>query len=775
MAPNALTASLWLVAAAAMALAVSLWMQKAMPARRLLAALSVAMAVWCFGYGAELGSDTLAQMDFWTAVQYPGIVAIPPLWLLATLRYTRTRRLANPWKVAPVFVVSVLVLVAVWTNRWHHLFYAATSVVREGDYYLQLLVPGPLYFVWLVYAWGVVMLGIAVLVRHLIVARRAFATNLVLLIVSGLVPLLVGIARAMGGSMFGVLDPTPFGFAPTVALLAVLLSRRRMLFLRPIARDMVLDSLEHGLMVVTAEGIITDNNHAMGRIVGRSEDLAGTSVVDLFASAPQLVTAFETEQPTSLEVTLDLQGEPHTYHVSIMAHRNESYELIGRTAMFRDVTDQRKAEEAIRQRDRLLTAEAFAAQRLLTGTDTHRAVNEAITAIGQATDVDRVYVFRNHTADDGAVELSQLYEWVRGGVSQQIDNPELQNLPYSRGYSRWYDLLSRGEPVMGPVEEFPPEEQPLLLEQDIVTLLVVPIQVFGTFWGFMGFDECHRHRDWTEPEIAVLRSTASAIGSAIVRHETAEELRTLNANLNRLVEEKTRALSNAYEELVEFTDSVAHELQGDLQVAREFSRELGEFRRAALDEESRSYVEHIRRAVSSLEEKLKAMRRLHLATSSELLCVPTDLSSIARRVAMDKQASHQRRVVHWSVQPGLTANADPRKIETLFTELLDNAWKFTQPRDPAVIEVGRELTSDGEAFYVRDNGVGYDPLLSDQLFRVFSRLHPPEAFPGRGVGLAIVARIVERHGGRVWAAGQPDQGCTIYFTLPAAPTASRAS
>jgi light-regulated signal transduction histidine kinase (bacteriophytochrome) len=143
-----------------------------------------------------------------------------------------------------------------------------------------------------------------------------------------------------------------------------------------------------------------------------------------------------------------------------------------------------------------------------------------------------------------------------------------------------------------------------------------------------------------------------------------------------------------------------------------------------------------------------------------------DLSSMANEILGDLHAQEPDRQVAWETGAGFSAYADPPLIRNVLENLLDNAWKYTSKTPEARIEFGSELGKGRTVYFVRDNGVGFDMRYADNLFGAFQRLHAAGEFPGHGIGLATVQRIIRRHGGEIWAEAQPDQGATFYFTLP---------
>jgi signal transduction histidine kinase len=171
-------------------------------------------------------------------------------------------------------------------------------------------------------------------------------------------------------------------------------------------------------------------------------------------------------------------------------------------------------------------------------------------------------------------------------------------------------------------------------------------------------------------------------------------------------------------------------------------------------------------------ELIEDMMKLSRVASGDLNRQTVDLSTIAAVVAAELGRTGNGREVNFGIQPQVMASADPRLIRVLFENLLGNSWKFTSKTEGATIEFG---VGANDVYFVRDNGAGFDPQYAQVLFAPFRRLHREDEFPGTGIGLATVHRIIDRHGGRVWAQGEPDHGATVFFTLPLARASARSS
>lgn len=227
-----------------------------------------------------------------------------------------------------------------------------------------------------------------------------------------------------------------------------------------------------------------------------------------------------------------------------------------------------------------------------------------------------------------------------------------------------------------------------------------------------------------------------------------------------------RRLVSANDELEAFSYSVSHDLRTPLRRIDGFSQALLEDHAGELDAQGKDYLHRLRNGVQRMAQLIDDMLRLSRVTRAELSWSEVDVSAICRAVAAELAASAPERRVELLIADGLTAWCDERLIELAIENLLGNAWKFTSKTPAARIEVG--MASDGTepAFFIRDNGAGFDVTRADRLFGAFQRLHGTDEFPGTGIGLAIVRRIVHRHGGRVWADSQVGRGATFYFTLP---------
>jgi PAS domain S-box-containing protein len=289
------------------------------------------------------------------------------------------------------------------------------------------------------------------------------------------------------------------------------------------------------------------------------------------------------------------------------------------------------------------------------------------------------------------------------------------------------------------------------------------------------FETIHQHKNGdlipVEISLSYVQSAdepgrfVAIVDNITERKRIEEELGRHREHLEELVDGRTTELRVVNKELEAFAYSVSHDLRAPLRSIDGFSMALLEDYSDKIDEEGRDYLNRVRKSAQTMSNLIDDLLELSRLTRSDFKREDVDLSAISSGVLSELAAQEPERKMDVHIQEGITASGDKRLLKVMMDNLVGNAWKYTGKKEKPKIEFGL-INNNGESVYfVRDNGAGFDMKYKDKLFGAFQRLHSSQDFPGTGVGLAIVQRIVQRHGGRTWAEAEPDRGATFYFSL----------
>jgi signal transduction histidine kinase/CheY-like chemotaxis protein len=340
-----------------------------------------------------------------------------------------------------------------------------------------------------------------------------------------------------------------------------------------------------------------------------------------------------------------------------------------------------------------------------------------------------------------------------------------RRFPLTACISGWA-MLNRQAAVIENIYEDPRIPHDAYRSTFVKSLVMMPIRSLAPI-GAIGAYWADNHRA-TPEEVELLQALADSASIAI-------EAVDVFKNLERRVAERTEELHRsagqlevANRELEAFSYSVAHDLRSPLIAIDGFCNILLESCAQTFDEESREYLARISTSVSRMHrliEDLLSLSKMSLATVNR---APVDLSSIAREIMWSLRERSPERSMEFVIGDGLVCEGDPDLLRVVLENLLANAWKYTSKRKSAHIEFGvADLPSGERAYFVQDNGAGFDSRFAEKLFRPFCRLHTQAEFPGTGIGLALSQRVIQRHDGKIWAESQLGCGATFYFTIPA--------
>lgn len=441
-------------------------------------------------------------------------------------------------------------------------------------------------------------------------------------------------------------------------------------------------------------------------------------------------------------------------------------------------------EQKIAFAEQLLQGVASATQTLLTINNYEASIQTSLKTLGQATLVDRVYIFRNHLHPETREPLvSQTWEWVKDGVKSEIDNPDLQDLCLKEFAPRWYQELSQGRDISGLVKNFPDEERAYLEPQKILSIVIVPIQIQSMSWGFMGFDDCDYGHDWTNSEVAVLKSIANSFGGAFVRHQVEQDLIKKNIKLKQQQIELQAAkveAERANETKNSFLAKVSHELRTPMNGILGYAQILE--RSSTLNHREQRGVQVIYQCANHLLmliNDLLDISRIE-AKTLELSLENVHLYDLIHQVIAVCQVRAESKDVSLTsvLSPDLPeiVSTDAQRLKQVLINLIHNAIKFTDQGQATLhihpISSHQEIRNAVEVeicqlkFAVKDTGIGIASDNIEMLFGAFEQLqHSQGQSDGVGLGLSISQEIIQAMGSSIEVQSELNVGSTFSFEL----------
>lgn len=431
-------------------------------------------------------------------------------------------------------------------------------------------------------------------------------------------------------------------------------------------------------------------------------------------------------------------------------------------ALQKELEDRKQIEASLRQRESMLEAVTFAAEQFLKTSDWRADINIVLESLGRAINASHAYLFEHYLDADGNEVSALRYEWAAPGYVSSVNDPAYQEHPVRGDSGTTDEILKRGETFVSTSSRFSSDEKERLGKLGIKAMLEAPVFVNRRWWGTIGVDDMNKERDWSPAEVDVIQVASNVLGAAIRRQMDEAALQHELNQRKRLIDE----LESKNTELEQFTYTVSHDLKSPLVTINGFIGYLERDASSGNMERLKGDVNRIQEAVNKMHQLLNEL--LELSRVGRMINPPEAIpfEQLVRESMENVHGRLEARGVTVQVRESLpVVYGDKARLIEVMQNLLDNAAKYMGAQTKPHIEIGQEADENGiPIFYVKDNGIGIPLEQHDRIFGLFNKLDPRSE--GTGVGLALVKRIVEVHGGRIWVRSEAGIGSTFFFTLP---------
>ncbi|SNS17942.1 PAS domain S-box-containing protein [Belliella buryatensis] len=444
--------------------------------------------------------------------------------------------------------------------------------------------------------------------------------------------------------------------------------------------------------------------------------------------------------------------------------RNDRGKPIRMIGALQDITEKKQAEQSLIQKTKYLEVISTIVESLLTFENWESVLARNLKLIGQAASVDRAYYLQIYSDQKtGKQYLKQVYEWVKEGISAELENPKYQCIPLE-DFPEYLQMALDRVPYQVITNQIKdPITKAILEEQDIKSILQIPIFTKNTFLGFLGFDDCTIARVWTEEDISFLQTIVNNFGSAIEKQEYETSLQQVNEQLKTT----NNNLANSNSELEQFAYVASHDLQEPLRMISSFLSLLEKKYKNQLDDKANTYIHYAKDGADRMRSiilDLLEFSRVGRAGDLETSKFETKEAIEEALKLLSQQIQETKALIKINV---------PQKIQTrrfafiqLVQNLISNAIKYQPEGNIPKINIEAKDIGDFWQFSVQDNGIGIAPEYQEKVFVIFQRLHDKSQYSGTGIGLAICKKIVEFLGGKISVNSTLSKGSTFYFTIP---------
>lgn len=530
------------------------------------------------------------------------------------------------------------------------------------------------------------------------------------------------------------------------------------------------NEVNDGFFINDINGNITFANNALAAMVGfnKAEELIGHNFQE-FIVQDEVEKVSET-----IRHIIDNKINSYNFEVGIkrvdakkafldvkISLIKENEQVVGLRGIIRDITERKQAEINLKKRDKILEAVSIAAEKFLTAKDINEAINDTLKILSNATEASRVYLFKIYQSEKRKLIVSQTNEFVKEGITPQIDNPELQNMDFiTYGFNHWKEKFEKHELIFGLVKDFPEKEREFLMAQNIKSILLVPIYVSEEIWGFIGFDECTYERIWSIPEIEALQAVANLISGAITKNKMEREL----------IEAKDKAEEmNRLKDL--FLANMSHELRTPLIGILGFSELLLS---EQLNTEQVEMINTIFKSGNRLLETVNTILDFSKLESKkiEINYAKINVNEVIRQTVFLFQGFAKQKNLYLKyddIKDNFIIDVDQTILEKIINNLINNALKFTN-EGGVTVRLKREISNSRSfcVIEVEDTGIGIPEDKQEIIFEEFRQASEgfSRSHEGTGLGLSITKRFVELLDGTISLKSKVNEGSVFIVRLP---------
>ncbi|MCH7397959.1 ATP-binding protein [Belliella sp. DSM 107340] len=734
--------------------------------------LLISCFFYAFFYGFEIISTRIEYIVLFYKLEHIGGVFITPLLLAFVLKYSKNENFLTKSNLFILFGLAVFFLAILFTNSFHHLFYASFDII-ENEYYSAILYePTIFHWVYGIFNVSIVILTNTLLIRMLLFVPNIYSKQVFVILVACVVPWVTLIIDLAGLYTFQ-LDLVPFSLAISAIFVYYGLFRLNIFKSAPIAFDQIFNELNDGIIILNSQGDIITHNKVAKKILRVKPPLSSEKIISewpilepyLLVKKHVDITEYTISENQIIQIKRETAIDPSS--VENMIHY----------IMIRDITAEKISEKLIKsnelmlktananllRNEKMLKSIAMATKELLSNPDFALATQKVITVLGEGASVDRVYLFENSIGEDGNLYSSQRFEWSASGVPPEINNPVLQDIPM-KFYGEAVGYLEKNQVYQSIVSQIQDQElKDLLTGQDIKSILLIPIFINQRFWGYVGFDDCTYERVWSDAESALLLSFADSISNALER-------RNLEQNLIKSMQQAREAsLAKS-----EFLANMSHEIRTPLNGVIGFSDLL---LRTSLDERQRSYLNSITQSGNLLLELINDILDFSKIEAGKLELSPirVNLRGIAEEslnvIKPVAEVKNIKLILSLDLKLPDIVILDMIRIKQVLINLLSNAVKFTDEGEIELSIQVNELNANTHQskiiFSVRDSGIGVSKEKEKIIFEAFAQEDnsTTRKYGGTGLGLSICNKLLELMDSKLELETEPLKGSDFYFEL----------